>query len=190
MTILARRISLLVILIFGIGSTALCAQVQAINGSIQGEVTDAHGALVRGADVEADETDTGIVHRTGTDGSGHFEFLSLKPGPYVVKISKTGFATTIQENLNLTVGRTVSLKLTLQVAGASESIVVNSAPMVDIVTSTSNTTLGEQTIAQTPVLGRKFEDFLTLPPGVTIVQGPDGDELTINRQRGVFNTIR
>jgi hypothetical protein len=189
MTILARRISLFVILMCGIGSTALCAQVQAINGSIQGDVTDARGALVPGADVEADETDTGTVHRTVTDASGHFEFLSLQAGPYVVKVSKPGFATTIQENLNLTVGRTVSLKLALQVAGASESIIVNSAPMVDIVTSSSNTTLGEQTVANTPVLGRKFEDLLTLTPGVSIVQGPDGDEITINGQRGIFNNI-
>src|SRR6202048_1206398 len=189
MTILARRIFLLVILIFGIGSSALSAQVQAINGSIQGDVTDAHGALVPGADVEADELDTAIIHRTVTDGSGHFEFLSLQPGRYVVKISKTGFATTIQENLNLTVGRTISLKLTLQVAGASESIVVNSAPMVDIVTSASTSTLAEQTIATTPVLGRKFEDLLTLTPGVSISQGPDGDEININGQRGIFNNI-
>src|SRR5258708_24606933 len=145
--------------------------------------------MMPGADVEADELDTAIVHRAVTEGSGHFEFLSLQPGRYVVKISKTGFATTIQENLNLTVGRTVSLRLTLQVAGASESIVVNSAPMVDIVTSTSNTTLGEKTIAQTPVLAPKFEAFLTLTPGVSIVQGPDGDEITINGQRGIFNNI-
>jgi hypothetical protein len=178
-----------VILILGIGSSALTAQVQAINGSIQGEVTDAVGALMPGADVEADALDTATVHRAVTDGSGHFEFLSLQPGRYVVKISKTGFATTIQENLNLTVGRTISLKLTLQVKGASESIVVNSAPLVDIVTSTSNTTLGEQTIATTPVLGRKFEDLLTLTPGVSISQGPDGDEININGQRGIFNNI-
>jgi hypothetical protein len=189
MTNVARRISLLVILFCGIGLTSLRSQVQAINGSIQGEVADSRGALVPGADVEADELDTGIVHRAVTDGSGHFEFLSLQPGRYVVKVSKAGFATTIQENLNLTVGRTVSLRLALQVAGATESVVVNSAPMVDIVTSTSNTTLGEKTIAETPVLGRKFEDFLTLTPGVSIVQGPDGDEITINGQRGIFNNI-
>src|SRR6266702_4507609 len=189
MTILARRISLLVILICGIGSTALCAQVQAINGSIQGEVADAHGALVPGADVEADELDTGIVHRAVTDASGHFEFLSLQPGRYVVKISKTGFATTIQENLNLTVGRTVSLKLTLQVKGASESIVVNSAPIVEVTKTESSSTLDEISVANTPVLGRKFEDLLTLTPGVSIVQGPDGDEITINGQRGIFNNI-
>jgi hypothetical protein len=189
MTILARKISFFVVLLFGIGSASLFAQVQAINGSIQGDVTDARGALVAGADVEADEVDTAIVHRAVTDGSGHFEFLSLQPGRYVVKISKTGFATTIQENLTLTVGRTISLRLALQVAGATESIVVSSAPLVDIVTSASTSTLGEQTIATTPVLGRKFEDLLTMTPGVSIVQGPDGDEININGQRGIFNNI-
>src|SRR5258708_2881757 len=123
MTVLARKLSILVILIFGICPSNLSAQVQAINGSIQGDVTDAAGALLPGADVEADELDTAIIHRAVTDGSGHFEFLSLQPGRYVVKISKTGFATTIQENLNLTVGRTVSLHLTLEVAGAPGWIV-------------------------------------------------------------------
>ncbi|HWW96099.1 MAG TPA: carboxypeptidase regulatory-like domain-containing protein [Edaphobacter sp.] len=189
MTNFARRISLFVVLIAGIGLSALCAQVQAINGSIQGDVVDQHSAMVPGADVEADEVDTAIIHRAVTDGSGHFEFLSLQPGRYVVKISKTGFATTIQENLTLTVGRTISLKPTLQVAGASESIIVSAAPLVDIVTSASTSTLGEQTVATTPVLGRKFEDLLTLTPGVSIVQGPDGDEININGQRGIFNNI-
>jgi Carboxypeptidase regulatory-like domain/TonB-dependent Receptor Plug Domain len=189
MTILRRNVYLFVILLFGIGYVAATAQVQAINGSIQGDVTDARGAVMPGADVEADEVDTAIVHRTTTDGSGHFEFLSLQPGRYVVKISKAGFATTIQENLTLTVGRTTSLKLALQIAGATESIVVTSAPLVDIVTSSSTSTLGEQTIATTPVLGRKFEDLLTLTPGVSISQGPDGDEININGQRGIFNNI-
>ena len=45
------------------------------------------------------------------------------------------------------------------------------------------------TIETTPILGRKFEDLLTLTPGVSIVQGPDGDEITFAGQRGVFNNI-
>src|SRR5206468_10460979 len=50
-------------------------------------------------------------------------------------------------------------------------------------------TLDETTIESTPILGRKFEDLLTLTPGVSIVQGPDGDEITFAGQRGVFNNI-
>jgi len=53
----------------------------------------------------------------------------------------------------------------------------------------STSTLNEQMIATTPVLGRKFEDMVTLTPGVSITQGPDGDEININGQRGIFNNI-
>jgi hypothetical protein len=176
-----------VVLLFGIGFST--AQVQSVNGSIQGDVTDSANAAVAGATVEADETDTGAVHTVTTDDSGHFDFPSLKPGGYVVKISKTGFATTIQQDLNLTVGRTATLRLTLKVAGTTESVIVTSAPLIDVVTASSTSTLNEQTIATTPVLGRKFEDLLTLTPGVSIVQGPDGDEININGQRGIFNNI-
>ena len=183
------KVSVLLILISGIACSALCAQVQATNGSIQGEVADAGGAVVPGAAVEADQTETHTLHSTATDGSGHFDFPSLPPGQYIVRVSKGGFATTIQENLNLTVGRTASLKLTLQIAGTTESVIVTSAPLVDVVTASSTTTLNEQTIATTPVLGRKFEDLLTLTPGVSISQGPDGDEININGQRGIFNNV-
>ena len=190
MSILLRKLSLLAVLTFCIGSaTTLCAQVGATNGSIQGDVVDSAGAFVPDAAVVAEEVDTGVPHTTATDESGHFEFPSLKPGGYRVKVSKSGFADTIQENLSLTVGRTISLRLTLQVAGTTSSIVVTSAPLLDLVTTSSSSTLGEQTIATTPVLGRKFEDLLTLTPGVSIVQGPDGDEININGQRGIFNNI-
>src|SRR4030095_11391785 len=40
-----------------------------------------------------------------------------------------------------------------------------------------------------PNNGRNFLDFVKLTPGVTIVQGPDGDELSINGQKGIANNI-
>ncbi|WP_084080456.1 carboxypeptidase-like regulatory domain-containing protein [Edaphobacter aggregans] len=115
MTAFTRKLSFLVILILGIDFATVHGQVQATNGSIRGDVVDASGAVVPDTSVEATEIDIGIVHLAVTDGYGHFDFPSLPPGRYVVKISKTGFTTTVQENLNLTVGRTISLKLILQV---------------------------------------------------------------------------
>jgi hypothetical protein len=50
-------------------------------------------------------------------------------------------------------------------------------------------TLNQTTVETTPVLGRKFEDLLTLTPGVSIVQGPDGDEITFAGQRGIYNNV-
>ncbi len=168
---------------------AIHAQVQAINGRIQGEVTDTAGAVIVGAAVQANETETKTVSSAVTNNSGHFEFPSLKPGLYVVRISKPGFATTVQQNLTLTVGLTTSLNLKLQVASADTEIIVRSAPLIDVQDASSVSTLGELTVATTPVLNRKFEDLLTLTPGVSISQGPDGDEININGQRGIFNNI-
>ena len=184
-----KTISHLLVALVLLLPVALRAQVQATNGRIQGDITDRAGAAIPEASVDATELDTAITQHAATDRAGHFEFPSLKPGRYTVTISKPGFATTIQQNLTLTVGLTSTLRLTLPVASTSESIVVTSAPLIDITTTAATSTLGERTIATTPVLGRKFEDLLTLTPGVSIVQGPDGDEININGQRGIFNNI-
>ena len=67
MTILIKRLFVFAALIFAIGSVELSGQVQAINGSIQGDVTDSAGAAVPGAAVEADEVETGTIHSAVTD---------------------------------------------------------------------------------------------------------------------------
>ena len=52
-----------------------------------------------------------------------------------------------------------------------------------------STTINETAVSTTPILGRKFEDLLTLTPGVSITQGPDGDEINFSGQRGIFNNV-
>ena len=75
-------------------------------------------------------------------------------------------------------------------SGVAETVNVTVlAPPVDTSRTAAATTLDETTISTTPILGRKFEDLLTLTPGVSVVQGPDGDEVTFSGQRGVFNNI-
>ncbi len=62
-------------------------------------------------------------------------------------------------------------------------------PIIDTSKTAATSLIDETTISTTPILGRKFEDLLTLTPGVSVVQGPDGDEITFAGQRGVFNNI-
>jgi len=120
--------------------TSLLAQVQTENGRIQGDVTDSGGAAIPGAAVTALEVNTGVKIDSRTDGSGHFEFPSLKPGQYQVTIIKDGFAPTIQKNLTLTVGLTTTLRLALRVGGVSEEVVVTAAPLIDVTTTASTST--------------------------------------------------
>jgi hypothetical protein len=78
----------------------------------------------------------------------------------------------------------------MRVSGVAETVTVTTeAATVETRRTAVASTLDEDTIGNTPILGRKFEDLLTLTPGVSVVQGPDGDEITFVGQRGVFNNI-
>lgn len=165
-------------------------QAQITSGTIQGTVVDEKGGTVPDANVEVKNLDTNLSKTTTTSSEGLYQFLALPPGRYTVTVSKSGFATIVQENAVLMVGQAMSLPVTMKVSATAEQIVVTAQPtLVDTVSSVSSSTLSELTVTNTPILGRKFEDLLTLTPGVGIVQGPDGDEINFNGQRGVFNNI-
>src|SRR5262245_57004977 len=165
------------------------AQTQITTGVIQGTTLDQSGALVVGADVAARNLDTQTEVTQKTDGDGRFVFLSLSPGRYSVTASKAGFSKIIQKDFELTVGQAVSLRFVLKVSAVSETIEVNDSPVIEPTESASSSTLNEVAVGATPVLGRKFEDLLTLTPGVSVVQGPDGDEISFAGQRGIFNNV-
>jgi hypothetical protein len=170
-------------------AASIWSQQQITTGTVQGDISDEKGGRVAGAALEIKNLDTNLTKTGTSDGDGHFAFLNLPPGRYTLTVSKQGFATVEQQNINLTVGQAINLALSLKVSAVSERIVVTDVPVVETTKTESSTTLNELSVQSTPVLGRKFEDLLTLTPGVSIVQGPDGDEINFNGQRGVFNNI-
>lgn len=168
---------------------SVVAQTQSTTGTIQGTVLDANGAALPGATVDIKNVDTNFTRNLVTDEDGRFVALSLPPGKYTVTVSKQGFARLLVENADLTVGQALNLPLSMKVSGVEEQVTVSATPTVDTIKTESSTTLNENAVSNTPILGRKFEDLLTLTPGVSIVQGPDGDEITFAGQRGVFNNV-
>jgi hypothetical protein len=179
-------ICLLVTLLFAVGTQA---QTQITSGTIQGTVLDANGAAVPGANVEIKNLDTNSLRNLSTDDEGRFVALQLSPGRYSVTITKQGFATLVLESTTLTVGQAINLPVSMKVSGVEERVTISATPTVDTLKTESSTTLNETAVNTTPILGRKFEDLLTLTPGVSVVQGPDGDEITFAGQRGVFNNV-
>ncbi|HKC57236.1 MAG TPA: TonB-dependent receptor, partial [Vicinamibacterales bacterium] len=166
------------------------AQSQITTGVIDGVVIDANGGVLPGVSVEARNVDTNLTRSVVTGQDGRYSALQLPPGRYTVTFGLSGFSTLVQENVVVTVGQTVRLSPTMRLSGISETVTVTTeAPAVDTTRTASASTLDETTIASTPILGRKFEDLLTLTPGVSIVQGPDGDEITFSGQRGIFNNV-
>jgi len=48
-----------------------------------------------------------------------------------------------------------------------------------------NTLINQKSVEGLPINRRDFSRFAQLTPGVSVVQGPDGDEITINGQKGI-----
>jgi len=168
---------------------SIIAQTQSTTGNIQGIVRDPNGAVVPGANVEVTNLATNTTRTATTNEDGLFKVLALQPGDYSVRVSKQGFATGVLPKTTLTVGQEQSLNIEMKVSNVAEEVTITATPTVDTVKTEVSTTLNETAVSTTPILGRKFEDLLTLTPGVSITQGPDGDEINFSGQRGIFNNV-
>src|SRR5688572_18242910 len=71
-------------------------------GSIAGVVRDTSGAVLPGVSVEASSPALIEKVRTAvTDSSGQYRIEDLRPGPYVVTFSLSGFSTVRREDIVL-----------------------------------------------------------------------------------------
>ena len=166
------------------------AQSQATTGVIEGTVLDASGAALPGATVVLRNTATNFEETLTTDRLGRFRGLLLPLGPYRVTVSLSGFTTLVREGIRLEVGQTITLPLKLEVSGVQQEVKVTAeAPVVETARTEGATRISETAVEGLPNNGRNFLDFTKLTPGVTTVQGPDGDELSINGQKGIQNNI-
>ncbi len=161
----ARRFASLLIGTLLLVASASFALAQETTGGIRGVVTDASGAAVKGAKIEA-SSDTLVRAMTATTNSdGTYIFQSLPPGVYTITVSAQGFTTTKQENVPLVVGKQIKLDLGLKVGNVSESVVITSeAPIVDVTQSKIATNISADFFDKLPK-GRNFDSLIALAPG-------------------------
>jgi hypothetical protein len=185
----ARFFSLALLFILGI-NVAASAQSQSTTGVIEGIVYDQNGAIIADANVTVKQKQTGLERTTRTDDNGRYRAVLLPLGTYTLEIQKQGFAKHIQENIELSVGQTINLAVTMQTAGATESVTVTTEPpVVETSRSEQSTLVDKRSVENLPINGRDFVGFIKLAPTVSVVQGPDGAEITINGQKGIQNNI-
>ena len=166
------------------------AQSQATTGVIEGTVVDASGAALPGVSVTLRNIETNYETTVVTDSHGRFRGVLLPLGKYEATANLEGFAKQLQRGLDLALGQTLTLTFRLKQAAVSEEIVVTAAaPLIETARTEGATRIDEKSVSGLPNNGRNFLDLTKLTPGVTIVQGPDGDELSINGQKGIQNNI-
>jgi hypothetical protein len=141
------------------------AQSNVTTGQIFGTVSDPGGAVLPGVTVEVSNVDTGLDRRAVTDDAGRFRFDLLPSGNYEIKAELEGFKTEIKRGINVTLGSSVRLDFDLQLSAVEEEIVVTAeAPVVETTNPSVTSSVSDQAIANLPLVGRDFTDFIQLTP--------------------------
>ena len=168
---------------------SLAAQSQATTGIIRGTVTDPSGASVSGATVVLHEGQTGFQRQVTTNERGIFVAPLMPLGTYDVAARAVGFAEARRTGVRLGVGETVDLNLALAAVQLQAVVVEATQPVVEATKVESSTRLPDAAVSRLPNNGRNYLNLTLLTPNVAIVQGPDGDELTIGGQKGIQNNV-
>src|SRR5437016_11820809 len=191
------------VLIYGTSlASKLLAQVA--GGTITGTVTDSSGRVIANAHIAITNVATGVVRATTSNDEGLYTAPNLLPGTYVVKFTAQGFKSELRKEIELTVGATLTLDLTMQIGTITEKVEVSGeAPAVQLTTSDINAVVDATTVRELPLNGRSWTDLATLQPGVNAIQtqpsfaqGTDrgnrgfGQQLTISGARPQQNNYR
>jgi hypothetical protein len=156
--------SLLIAVLFCMGSTALYAQS---DGSLSGLVSDPSGGAVAEATVVIRNTETGAERSLSTDEAGRYNAPSLAVGVYDLRAEKAGFRSSSRTGIVLVVGQREEISFVLQLGDVHQTVEVPADPGVIVVTTEdASGVVGERQVKELPLNGRSYDQLLTLNPGV------------------------
>ncbi|MGD0548057.1 MAG: carboxypeptidase-like regulatory domain-containing protein, partial [Terracidiphilus sp.] len=88
---------------------------QSTYGAIVGRVTDASGAIIPGAKVEALNQATEAMRNAATNSAGEFRFLNVDPGQYTITVTAAQFAKYEDKNVVVLARETTRSDISLSV---------------------------------------------------------------------------
>jgi hypothetical protein len=158
------------VLVFLLPSTCVHAQSTA---SIEGLITDQHGALIAGAEITATDPAIGVTRLAVTDESGRYQIAALPIADYRLEIRAKGFQTRILERVRVEVARKVTQDFQLQVGDVSQVVLITaSGDLIERATTSVGHVIDRGMVQELPLNGRYFLDLGLLVPGsVTPPQG-------------------
>ncbi|MBX7169410.1 MAG: TonB-dependent receptor [Pyrinomonadaceae bacterium] len=161
------RVFLLGILIMGLAIFSF-GQSQALNGQIEGTVTDQNGASVPNATVTAKNIETGAERKVTTDESGVYRIPLLPLGSYQITIEAPNFKKYVQNGVILTTGRIATVSPLLQAGDVSATVTVTSdATIADPGKIDVGRVMNTREVENLPLVSRNPYNFSLLQANVT-----------------------
>ena len=185
---------LLVVVCLLIWSFAAFAQTD--RGTITGTVSDATGAVIPGATVEAKNTVTGLVYTAGSSETGNYTLPQLPAGTYEVAVTLPGFKKFVRTGVTITATQIARIDAALEVGTAAEQVTVEAAaPLLKTESGDISHNVNADTLVSLPVLSigaggagvRNPLSAITLMPGTSFA---NDSNLRVNGMPSNSQTIR
>jgi hemoglobin/transferrin/lactoferrin receptor protein len=199
---------------FAVGAlmVVLLASAAGANGmepGIAGVVRDASGAVVAGARVSLLTADQAVVGVTTSNGTGRFEFGTVRPGRYLLVVAARGFAETrlavspgeggaegvsvtlAVEGMTTAVSVTASRGLVQELSSSSQAVTVIDSAAIDlqakeVVAQAVAEQTGVNLLRTSPTMGGIYVRGLT---GAKVNVFVDGVRYSTSTMRGGVNTF-
>ncbi len=138
---------------------------QRTTGSIKGIVTDNEGNPLPGVTLTASaDVLMGIQTYVTTD-TGSYRFPSLPPGWYTVTAEMPGFKTITRSQIEVRVGMTVTINVTMEMTTIEEEVTVTAAsPVVDVEQTKLAVVMDKELLKNIP-MARDLYDIVNSAPG-------------------------
>ena len=150
-------------------------KAQTATGQITGTVKDASGAVLAKAKVTVANQSNGFTREATTNDEGNYSFPLLPVGPYTVTVTQSGFSTSKQSNIQLTVDKIARADFDLKVGDVSATVDVQAAAVtLDTETASMGQTVSQKQVTQLPLNGRNFLSLLFLNGGTVETGGEQG----------------
>ncbi|CAN5870005.1 hypothetical protein BH24ACI1_BH24ACI1_01490 [soil metagenome] len=165
-----RLVSLCLLLVtLFIGSAhQINAQSQALNGQIEGVVTDATGAAIPNASITIKNNETGSERQVTSDESGVYRAPLLPLGTYQIIVEAPNFKRLVREGITLTTGQTATVDLGLETGDVSATVTVTSdAPIADAAKIDVGRVMNTREVQNLPLVSRNPYNYALLQANVT-----------------------
>ena len=171
-------------------TAAVSGPAAAQSAAVEGVVADPDARVILGATVVILNAETGYERTVTTDPNGRYFAAVVPVGTYSIIASAAGFVSARQEGVRLTIGLTERVDLSLRAESIEEkvNVPVKAPPTaVDTEQGTTGTIIGRRAVADLPIRGRDFTEFVQLAPAIT--QESDRSGMVLSGQRSINSNI-
>jgi len=160
---MTRRPSILLAAFLLLAAAIASAQTQ--TGTIVGRIADEQGGVLPGVTVTL--TGPRGSQTVVTDAEGNYQFVGLAPTRYTLKAELAGFTPQEQDDVIVSMGKTVTVAFTLKVGGLTETVeVLGTASTVDVKSAATTTSVSNDLLTAMPIYDSTATGLMNAAPGI------------------------